>query len=46
MDADSRKGTLCPFCVPIHEKKKKKIDILSLPVSVKEDSAGPTGKFM
>ena len=24
-DADSRKGTLCPFCVPIHKKKKKKI---------------------
>ena len=23
-DADSRKGTLCPFCVPIHKKKKKK----------------------
>ena len=24
-DADLRKGTLCPFCVPIHKKKKKKI---------------------
>ena len=24
-DADSRKGTLCPFCVPIHKKKKKKV---------------------
>ena len=24
-DADSRKGTLCPFCVPIHKKKKKKM---------------------
>ena len=23
-DADSRKGTFCPFCVPIHKKKKKK----------------------
>ena len=23
-DADSRKDTLCPFCVPIHEKKEKK----------------------
>ena len=23
-DADSRKGALCPFCVPIHKKKKKK----------------------
>ena len=23
-DADSKKGTLCPFCVPIHKKKKKK----------------------
>ena len=23
-DADLRKGTLCPFCVPIHKKKKKK----------------------
>ena len=23
-DADSRKGTLCPFCVPIHKKKKQK----------------------
>ena len=22
-DADSRKGTLYPFCVPIHKKKKK-----------------------
>ena len=22
-DADSRKGTLCPFCVPIHKKKIK-----------------------
>ena len=22
-DADSRKGTLCPFCVPIHKKKNK-----------------------
>ena len=22
-DADSRRGTLCPFCVPIHKKKKK-----------------------
>ena len=21
-DSDSRKGTLCPFCVPIHKKKK------------------------
>ena len=21
-DADSRKGTFCPFCVPIHKKKK------------------------
>ena len=20
-DIDSRKGTLCPFCVPIHKKK-------------------------
>ena len=23
-DADSRKGTLCPFCVPIHKKKNEK----------------------
>ena len=23
-DTDSRKGTICPFCVPIHEKKRKK----------------------
>ena len=23
-DADLRKGTLCPFCIPIHKKKKKK----------------------
>ena len=23
-DTDSRKGTLCPFCVPIHRKKEKK----------------------
>ena len=23
-DADSRKGATCPFCVPIHKKKKKK----------------------
>ena len=23
-DADLRKGTLCPFCVPFHKKKKKK----------------------
>ena len=23
-DADSRKGSLCPFCVPSHKKKKKK----------------------
>ena len=23
-DADLRKGTLFPFCIPIHEKKKKK----------------------
>ena len=23
-DADSRKSTLCLFCVPIHKKKKKK----------------------
>ena len=23
-DADSIKGTLCPFCVPIHKKKKSK----------------------
>ena len=22
-DADSRKGTLCPFCVPIHKKKNQ-----------------------
>ena len=22
-DADLRKGTLCPFCIPIHKKKKK-----------------------
>ena len=22
-DADSRKGTFCPFCLPIHKKKKK-----------------------
>ena len=22
-DADSRKGTLCPFCVPIHKKKNR-----------------------
>ena len=21
-DADSRKGSLCPFCVPIHKKKR------------------------
>ena len=21
-DADSRKGSLCPFCVPIHKKKE------------------------
>ena len=27
-DADSRKGTLCPFCVPIHKKKKKKISTI------------------
>ena len=20
-----RKGTLCPFCIPIHKKKKKKV---------------------
>ena len=25
-DADWRKGTLCPFCVPIHKKKKERTD--------------------
>ena len=29
-DADSRKGTLCPFCVPIHIKKRKKLIFYSL----------------
>ena len=24
-DTDSRKGRMCPFCVPIHKKKKKSI---------------------
>ena len=23
-DTDSRKGTMCPLCVPIHKKKRKK----------------------
>ena len=23
-DADLRKGALCPFCVPIHKKKRRK----------------------
>ena len=32
-DADSRKGTLCPFCVPIHKKKKKKIPFPTLHLS-------------
>ena len=29
-DADSRKGTLCPFCIPIHQKKKEKKTQFSL----------------
>ena len=24
-DADLRKGTLCPFCIPIHKKKKSRL---------------------
>ena len=26
-DTDLRKGALCPFCVPIHKKKKKKVNV-------------------
>ena len=47
-DADSRKGTLCPFCVPIHMKKKKKENNSSLgrmcstcPLGVNPFSAKP-----
>ena len=38
-DTDSRKGTLCPFCVPIHKKEKRK----SLPIA--EITARPMGKI-
>ena len=40
-DADSRKGTLCPFCVPIH-KKKKKNDTSKESHSRVKDEYGPT----
>ena len=33
-DADYRKGTLCPFCVPIHKRKKKSIIMWFLPCSL------------
>ena len=47
-DADSRKGTLCPFCVPIHKKKKKKkifIFIIFVVLRVPLLTFGPPGRF-
>ena len=46
-----RKGTLCPFCVPIHKKKKRKIEITVDKVKMKlkklnsNKSAGPDGFY-